>query len=91
MTKYWTLLLILPWLAIGCSRQSANQELEEAEAAKPKVIPAAKIVPLEEAMATGTQTVKPEPDVDAREVLQEAISVAKADSKALFVHFSADT
>ena len=90
MTKYWTLILILPLLAVGCYQQEAKRNLEDAEAAQSKVIPAAKIVPVEEAMNTGTQTARPEPDVDARDVLQEAISAAKADDKALFVHFGAD-
>ena len=91
MNKNWTLLLILPCLAIGCNQQAANQALEDAKQAESKVIKAAKIVPAEEAMKTGTQTkARPVPDVDAREVLQEAISVAKAEDKALFVHFSAD-
>ena len=57
MTKYWTLLLILPWLAVGCSQQAANQALEEAKVAEANAIEAAKIVPVEEAMKTGTQIV----------------------------------
>ena len=91
MTKKWTLLFILPWIAIGCDQQAANEALDEAKSTESATIPAMKISPAEDAMANGTQTTaQPLPTPDAREVLSEAISVANADDKALFVHFSAD-
>ena len=91
MTKHWTLLLILLVIAIGCDQQAANQALEEAKTVEANTIPATKILTREEAMKASTETrLESTPKPDARKILAQAVATAKADDKALLVHFSAD-
>lgn len=98
MTKHWTLVLIVLVLATGCDQQAANQTLDEAKAAaaeakisEAKTIPATKILTREEAMKASTETrLESTPKPNARKILAQAVATAKADDKALLVHFSAD-
>ncbi len=80
MSKHWILIVGVVLFAVGCERyesgKSLKNETPNAESA------AVKKLDLEKPIAVAK--------LDAHQVLDGAIAAAKADDKALFVHFGAD-
>lgn len=91
MTKHWILFIFSLVFTIGCDQQAANKASNEAKIAESKSIPATPILTREDAIKASTETrLESTPKPDARAILTQAVATAKADDKALLVHFSAD-
>ncbi len=91
----WVMLVF----AVGCDQQAANQALDEAKAAEANArmaeananqLASAAEPALHNGQSDLDANSESEVDLDANQVLAGAIALAKADNKALFVHFSAD-
>lgn len=91
MTRRWTIVLFSLLFSFGCDQQAANKTLDESKTAEPQTIPATPILTREDAIKASNKTRQEStPKPDAHVILKEAVATAKADDKALLVHFSAD-
>ncbi len=91
MSKRSKIAVALFLFATGCSQQAGNQPANETEMDGSTSIPAIKILSREEALQAATETrLESTPKPDAQGILDRAIAAAKAEDKALLVHFSAD-
>ena len=84
MKMHWIIVLALLVISTGCDQQAADRALKEAKAAEAE----AKLAL--EANADSIAKTETSAKLDARKVLDDAIAAAKADDKALLVHFTAD-
>lgn len=92
------IMLALLLACSGCDQQAADRALDKARAAEARAAADAKLAedqhPLSESNVSEAQDSDSQLEtiskLDANQVLHDAIAAAKADNKALLVHFSAD-